>query len=172
MNVGSLSNRNSSNNFHTPAVPHHKCDFTAHKNPPQRIESGRVRFAIYTFAQTVMVRSCHWVCLRYRPCALRKAFASSKGKVYRNKGSCKFRLALCDSCLCRKVKTRGFLRNIPLSSFSFLCNEEICSISSNLTTALFFRPSAVKVALTSAVPVKLTYQSKVVSDVGVTLYTN
>ncbi|NBI19159.1 recombinase family protein, partial [Neglecta sp. X4] len=29
--------------------------------------------------------------------------------------------------LCRKVKTRGFLRNIPLSSFSFLCNEEICS---------------------------------------------
>ena len=77
-----------------------------------------------------------------------------------------------DGSLCRKVKTRGFLRNIPLSSFSFLCNEEICSISSNFTTALLFRPSAVKVALTSAVPVKLTYQSKVVSDVGVTLYTN
>ena len=72
----------------------------------------------------------------------------------------------------RKVKTRGFLRNIPLSSFSFLCNEEICSISSNLTTALFFRPSAVKVALTSAVPFRFTYQSKVVSDVGVTLYIN
>lgn len=81
-------------------------------------------------------------------------------------------LFLSDSCLCRKVKTRGFLRNIPLSSFSFLCNEEICSISSNFTTALLFRPSAVKVALTSAVPDKLTYQSKVVSDVGVTLYTN
>lgn len=76
------------------------------------------------------------------------------------------------SGMCRKAKTRGFLRNIPLSSFSFLCNEEICSISSNFTTALLFRPSAVKVALTSAVPDKLTYQSKVVSDVGVTLYTN
>lgn len=71
--------------------------------------------------------------------------------------------------LCRKVKTMGFLMRCALSSFSFLCNEEIFSISSNLIIQLFFLPSAVKVAFTSAVPFKLTYQSKVVSEVGVTI---
>lgn len=59
------------------------------------------------------------------------------------------------SDLCRKVKTRGFLRNIPLSSFSFLCNEEICSISSNFTTALLFRPSAVNVALSLSTMIRI-----------------
>jgi formate C-acetyltransferase len=34
-------------------------------------------------------------------------------------------------CLCRKENTGGFLRSRELSSFSFLCNEEIFSISSN-----------------------------------------
>ena len=38
--------------------------------------------------------------------------------------------------------------------------------------AVFFLPSAVKVAFTSAVPFRLTYQSNVVSDVGVIRYTN
>lgn len=71
--------------------------------------------------------------------------------------------------MCRKVKTMGFLMRCALSSFSFLCNEEIFSISSNLIIQLFFLPSAVKVAFTSAVPFKLTYQSKVVSEVGVTI---
>lgn len=74
-----------------------------------------------------------------------------------------------DSGLCRKVKTMGFLMRCALSSFSFLCNEEIFSISSNLIIQLFFLPSAVKVAFTSAVPFRLTYQSKVVSEVGVTI---
>ena len=48
-----------------------------------------------------------------------------------------------------------------LSSSSFLCNEEIISISSNLITQFFFLPSAVKVARTSPVPFKLIYQLKV-----------
>ena len=69
--------------------------------------------------------------------------------------------------LCRKAKTMGFLMRCALSSFSFLCTEEIFSISSNLIIQLFFLPSAVKVAFTSAVPFRLTYQSKVVSEVGV-----
>lgn len=71
--------------------------------------------------------------------------------------------------LCRKAKTMGFLMRCALSSFSFLCTEEIFSISSNLIIQLFFLPSAVKVAFTSAVPFRLTYQSKVVSEVGVTI---
>ena len=59
-----------------------------------------------------------------------------------------------------------------LSSFFSLCTEEIFSISSNLIMQFFFLPSAVKVAFTSAVPFRLTYQSNVVSDVGVIRYTN
>ena len=59
-----------------------------------------------------------------------------------------------------------------LSSFFSLCIEEIFSISSNLIMQFFFLPSAVKVAFTSAVPFRLTYQSNVVSDVGVIRYTN
>ena len=76
---------------------------------------------------------------------------------------------LSDIGLCRKAKTMGFLMRCALSSFSFLCTEEIFSISSNLIIQLFFLPSAVKVAFTSAVPFRLTYQSKVVSEVGVTI---
>lgn len=41
-----------------------------------------------------------------------------------------------------------------------------------LIMQFFFLPSAVKVAFTSAVPFRLTYQSNVVSDVGVIRYTN
>ena len=78
-------------------------------------------------------------------------------------------LHVLDRGLCRKAKTMGFLMRCALSSFSFLCSEEIFSISSNLIIQLFFLPSAVKVAFTSAVPFKLTYQSKVVSEVGVTI---
>ena len=73
----------------------------------------------------------------------------------------KFRLfLLADSCLCRKAKTMGFLMRCALSSFSFLCTEEIFSISSNLIIQLFFLPSAVKVAFTSAVPFKINIPIK------------
>lgn len=56
--------------------------------------------------------------------------------------------------LCRKEKTMGFFMKSLLLSFSFLCNEEICSISSNLIIARPFLPSAVNVALASTVPCK------------------
>lgn len=56
--------------------------------------------------------------------------------------------------VCRKEKIMGFFMKSLLLSFSFLCNEEICSISSNLIIARPFLPSAVNVALASTVPCK------------------
>ena len=77
-----------------------------------------------------------------------------------------------DGSLCSKVNVWGLFMCCCGFAVWCVCSEEIFSISSSLITQSFFLPSAVKVARTFAVPLRLRYQSYVESDVGVTLYTN